>query len=329
MKIFVYNMREFDELPLFEEYCSRYSVSFDYTTDSPSPDNYGMAFGYDGISIITTSTPASMIDAMKAGGVKVISTRTIGYDHIDIEYARKVGMGVCNLTYSPETVADYTIMMMLVAFRKLPYIMRQSARNNFSLPGKLGRNLSSSTVGVIGTGRIGECLIRHLSGFGCMILANDVYEKEAVRQYAEYTSLDRLLGESDLIPLHAPALDETCHMINRDTIAKMKEGVIIVNAARGSLIDTGALVGGLKSGHIGFAALDVIENEFGLYYNDLSETGLNNKDIATLRSFDNVFFSPHMAFYTDDAVSEMVEGSVSGICAFLNGGDFPFIRSGR
>lgn len=325
MKIFVYNMREFDELPLFEKYCSRYSISFSYTTEAPSPDNYYLAYGYDGISIITTSTPASMIDAMKANGVRVISTRTIGYDHIDTAYAAQVGMGVCNLTYSPETVADYTIMMMLIACRKLPYIMRLSAQNNFSLPGKLGRNIGSCTVGVIGTGRIGECLIQHLHGFGCHILANDVFEKESVKQFAEYTSLEKLLKESDIITLHAPALDETYHMIDSKAISQMKDGVIIVNCARGALIDTEALIKGLESGHIGFAALDVIENEFGLYYNDLSSTGLDNRDITALRSFDNVFFSPHMAFYTDDAVSDMVEGSVVGINAYLTGGDFPYI----
>ena len=318
-------MREYDELPFFEKYCKEYNVDFDYTTEAPSPDNYSLANGFDGISIITTTTGPDMIDAMKADGVKVISTRTIGYDHIDIDYAKKAGIGVCNLTYSPETVADYAIMMMLIACRKLPYVMRQAEKQNYILVGKLGRNIGSCTVGVVGTGRIGTCLISHLHSFGCRILANDIYEKDEIRQYSEYTDLETLYRESDIITLHAPALNDTWHMINADTLAKMKDGVILVNCARGSLIDTAALIDGLASGKVGFAALDVIENEAGLYYNDLSGVELENKDIAVLKSFDNVFFSPHMAFYTDDAVADMVEGSVEGIVSYLTDGIFPYI----
>jgi len=325
IKIFVYNAREFDELPFFEKYCSEYGVAFDFTKEAPSPDNYHLAKGYDGISIITTETGPDMIDAMKANGVKVISTRTIGYDHIDVEYAKKAGIGVCNLTYSPATVADYAVMMMLIACRKLPYVMQQAEKQNYALNGKLGRELGSCTIGVIGTGRIGSCVINELSGFGCRILANDVMEKEDVKRHAEYTDLDTLLKESDIITLHAPALDDTWHMINEHTISKMKDGVIIINCARGSLIDTDALIAGLQAGKIGFAGLDVIENEFGLYYNDLSGVELDNKDIARLKSFDNVFLSPHMAFYTDEAVANMVEGSVAGIVSYLTDGKYPYI----
>ena len=148
MKIFVYTLREFDELPFFEKFSKQYGVEFGYTTQSPGPENYNLAKGYDAIYIITTPTTAEMIDAMKENGVKVISTRTIGYDHIDVKHAFEVGMGVTNVTYDPASVADYTIMLMLIACRKLRYIMDKANVQDYTLKGKLGREISKSTVGV-------------------------------------------------------------------------------------------------------------------------------------------------------------------------------------
>ena len=258
MKIFVYTLREFDELPFFEKFSKQYGVEFGYTTQSPGPENYHLAKGYDAISIITTPTPAEMIDAMKENGVKVISTRTIGYDHIDVKHAFEVGMGVTNVTYDPASVADYTIMLMLIACRKLRYIMDKANVQDYTLKGKLGREISKSTVGVIGTGRIGQTVIEHLSGFGCRILAYDIFPKDAVRQHAEYVDLDILYAESDIITLHAPALEDNYHMIDETAFSKMKDGVILVNCARGQLVDTEAMIRNLSNGKIGFAALDVI-----------------------------------------------------------------------
>ena len=266
-----------------------------------------------------------MIDRLKKGGVKVISTRTIGYDHVDIKYAHEAGIGVTHVTYDPDSVADYTIMMMLIACRKLPFIMAKSAAQDFTLKGKIGKQIAGSTVGVIGTGRIGKRVIDHLSGFHCRILAYDVYESESVKAHAEYTDLDTIYRESDIITLHAPALESTYHMLDEEAFSKMKDGVIIVNCARGHLIDTDAMINNLVNGKIGFAALDVIENELEIYYKDLSGTIIDIPEMAVLKSFPNVFFSPHMAFYTEEAVANMVENSIIGIKAYLEGEDHPFI----
>lgn len=325
MKIFFYTLREFDELEYLQKFAEKYGVEYGYTTEYPSPDNYGLAAGYDAISIITTPTPAEMIDAMKDNSVRVISTRTIGYDHIDVEHAFEVGMGVTNVTYDPSSVADYTIMLMLIACRRLRYIMDKAAVQDYTLQGKIGREISKSTVGVIGTGRIGRTVIEHLSGFGCRILANDIFPNDSVRKYAEYVDLDTLYRESDIITIHAPALEDNYHMIDGDAFAKMKDGVIFVNCARGQLVDTDALIAALTSGRVGFAALDVIEKELGIYYKDLSGTIIDNPEMAVLRSFYNVFFSPHTAFYTEEAVANMVENSIIGSLAYLNGEDHPFI----
>jgi lactate dehydrogenase-like 2-hydroxyacid dehydrogenase len=325
MKIFVYNMREFDELPYFEEFSKKYGMEFGYTTEFPGPDNYKLAEGYDALSIITTPTPAEMIDAMKENGVKVISTRTIGYDHIDVAHAHEVGIGVANVTYGPATVSEFAIMLMLMACRKMKVTMKKAARQDFTLEDKLGKELQNCTVGIIGTGRIGAMTARQLSGFGCRILAYSRHEKDEVKEFAEYTDLDTLLKESDIISLHAHANDETFHMINEEAFAKMKDGVIIVNTARGQLINTKDLIAALDSGKVGFAALDVIENEIGMYYKDLSGVTIDNPDMYHLQTYDNVIITPHHAFYTKEAVAGMVENSIIGIKAYLDGEDHEFI----
>lgn len=325
MKIFVYNMREFDELPRFEKYAKEYGIEFDYTTEAPSPDNYHLAKGYDGLSIITTITPAEMLDAMKENGIKVISTRTIGYEHIDLNHAKEIGMGICNVTYDPASVAEYTIMMILLGCRKMRYVMERAEVQDFTLNGKLARELIHSTVGVIGTGRIGSHVIKILKGFGAKILCYDIYPREEIKEMAEYVDLETLYKESDIITLHAPATEDNYHMLNKDAFEKMKDGVIIVNCARGHLINTGDMIDYLTNGKIGIAALDVLEREAGLYYNDLSGRVIDNPEMATLKKMQNVIFAPHMAFYTEEAVSNMVENSIKGIKAYLTGEDDPFI----
>ncbi len=325
MRIFVYNMRDFDELPFFKKYAEKYDIELGYTTEFPGPENWHYADGYDGISILTTPTEADMIDRLKEGGVKVISTRTIGYDHVDVEYAKRSGIGVTHVTYDPDSVADYTIMMMLIACRKLPFIMKKAAAQDFTLKGKIGKQIAGSTVGVIGTGRIGKRVIGHLSGFGCKILAYDICPDDSVGSHAEYVDLETLYRESDIITLHAPALGSSYHMLDEKAFSEMKDGVIIVNCARGHLIDTDAMIKNLVNGKIGFAALDVIENELEIYYKDLSGTIIDIPEMAVLKSFPNVFFSPHMAFYTEEAVADMVENSIIGIKAYLEGKDHPFI----
>ena len=225
-------------------------------------------------------------------GLKCIATRTIGYDHIDVEYAKELGLGVIHISYSPNSVADYTIMMMLMGCRKMKHIMERAAIQDYTLKGKLGQELPDCTVGIIGTGRIGRTVIRHLSGFGCKMLAYDLYENDEVKQYAQYTDLETLYKECDIITLHAPATEDNYHMIGTDAIAKMKQDVIIINCARGALIDTDALIDGIESGKVGFAGLDVVEHESGLYYFDRMGEPLHNPRLAILRSYSNVVCQP-------------------------------------
>ena len=310
MKIFAYNLRDFDEKPVFIETCEKLGVEYGYTSEYLSLENAHLAEGYDGISILTNPVDAQLAQKFYDLGVRHISTRTIGMDHIDIDYCRKIGMKVSNITYTPDTVADYTVMMILMAIRKMPLLMKKAELQDFSLQGKIARELRTCTVGVIGTGRIGKAVIRDLSGFGCRILCYDVDPSPDDVYSAEYVSLDKLLAESDIISLHAPGIPETFHMIGADEIAGMKRGVIIVNCARGMLIDTDAMIKALKTGQIGYAALDTIEHEDNLYYKDLCGSVLDLPQRAELLSLPNVLLSSHMAFYTEQAVSDMIHNSI-------------------
>ena len=325
MRMFVFSMRTFDELPCFEKYCPKYGIEYDYTMETPCMDNLDLAKGYDVVNVITTVFDQPMLKKLHDMGVKCIATRTIGYDHIDVDYAKSLGMGVIHISYSPNSVADYAIMMMLMGLRRMPHIMERANIQDYTLKGKIGRELPDCTVGVIGTGRIGRTVIRHLSGFGCKMLAYDLYENEEVKQYAEYTDLDTLLKSSDVITLHAPATDDNYHMIDAAAIEKMKQDVVIINCARGALMDTDALIDGIESGKVGFAGLDVVEHESGLYYFNRMGEPLHNPKLAILRSYSNVLVSPHTAFYTEEAVANMAENSIIGAMKYMNGEDTPYL----
>ena len=321
MRIFFYALREYDEQKYVEKFAEQYSFEYGYTSDYPSMDNVQLAKGYDAISIITNPMYPEILKAFYAEGVRYISTRSIGYEHIDVGCAHSLGMRVAHVVYSPNSVANYAIMLILMACRNMPWIMKKADCQDYSLKGKVGRELSTSTVGVIGTGNIGKTVVKHLSGFGCRILAYSLFEDEEVKKYAEYVSLDELLRESDIITLHVPGNAENTHLIDADAFEKMKDGVIVVNTARGLIIDTRALIASLKSGKVGFAALDTFEGEAGLYYLNKETQRLDNDNMALLKSFPNVILSPHMAFYTEQAVSDMVENSIRGLLGFESGDD--------
>ena len=313
MKIFAYALREFDEKELYISACEETGVEYGYTSEYPSLDNASLAEGYEGISIITNPIGPELAQAFYDLGVRHISTRTIGMDHIDIDYCRKIGMKVSNISYTPNTVADYTVMLILMALRKMPLLMKKAELQDFSLEGKLGRELRTCTVGIIGTGRIGKTVIRDLSGFGCRILCYDVNPEPEAAAPGTYVSLDTLLQESDIISLHAPGIPETFHMIGAKEIGRMKPGVILVNCARGLLIDTDAMIDALISGQIGYAALDTIEHEENLYYRNLCGVPLDRPQRAKLLSLPNVLLTSHMAFYTEQAVGDMVRNSVRSL----------------
>lgn len=319
VRIAVYNYRDFDEAQFFEKFRDVYNAEYVIIREAPSPENAHLAAGCQGVTVITTAITEEIIRVWKDVGVKHISTRTIGYDHVDVEAAKRHGITVSNVTYSTGSVADYTVMLILMALRKMKMIMRRADAMDYSLPGSLGRQIGGLTVGVVGTGRIGQHVIRNLSGFGCRILASDPFENESVKQYASYVDRETLFRQSDVITFHVPALPDTHHIVNRETITLMKDGVVLVNTARGSVIDTPALLDALESGRIGAAALDVIENELGIFYGDYKYEVIGHREMSILKDLPNVLMLPHMAFYTENAVSDMVEHSIASIAMEARG----------
>lgn len=319
VKLFVYAMREFDELPFFKAACEKLGVEFTYTCDYQCLDNTGLAKGADVVVLMPATTDRAMIQAWHDLGVKHIATRNIGYDHIDTAAARELGMHVSNATYTPESVADYAIMMAMMLLRRMPQICDRARVQDYTLRGKMGRCLADCTVGVVGTGRIGSTVINHLKGFGCDILAYDVYPNDRVAESATYVDLDELLSRADVVSLHAPLMASNHHMIDEHAFSLMKDDAVLVNTARGGLIDTEALIATLEQGRLAGVALDVLEQEDGLYYANRVGDVIANRQMAILRSFPNVILSPHTAFYTDTDVRQMVEGAVEASVAMMSG----------
>ena len=325
MKVTVYNCREFDEKELFLKYGKELGIELLLCPDAPHMENAALAKGSTCIDIITSPMPAELLKAFADVGVKYVTTRTIGYDHIDVKAAKELGLTVANAPYGPYGVADYAVMLILMTIRKMKRIIERTTIQDYSLKGIQGRELKDLTVGVIGTGRIGQRVLENLTGFGCKRIAYDLYENDQVKASGvPYVTLDEMWQSADVITLHAPLTDDNYHMINEQAIAKMKDGVMLVNTARGGLIDSAALIDGIESGKIGGAGLDVVENEFGLYYYDHKSDILNNRELAILRGFPNVTVTHHMAFYTDDYVVTVVRDSLLGCKCFMEGRENPW-----
>lgn len=319
MKLFVYAMREFDELGFFTTLCEERGIKLGWSPKYCTPETVDLAAGYDAISVTPSTVGRDLLTRLHELGVRVMATRSIGVDHIDLAAARELGIGVSHTAYEPDSVADYAIMLAMMCLRRIPQIVDRGRLQDYTLRGKIGRNISHMTVGVVGTGRIGGTAIDHLAGFGCELLAYDPYPRDTVAQKATYVSLDELVAKSDVITLHAPSTADNHHMLDARRFGLMKDGVVIVNTGRGALIDTDALIDALEAGKVGGAALDVLEHEDGLYYNDRVGDCIANRQMAVLRSFPNVILTPHTAFYTDVDVRQMAETVVEGAYALLNG----------
>ena len=318
-KVFFYTLRPYDERGLAQRLAPKMGIEFGYTQEYPTLENAALAAGYDAVSVTPCDMSAPMVRRFHELGVKVICCRSIGYDHVDRETARELGMKVSNVDYPPNGVANFAIMLMLMSLRKAGHILKRGEAQDYSLKGKIGRDISTCTVGVIGTGRIGRTVLQHLSGFGCRLLAYDLYQNDEVKQIAEYVPLETLLAECDVITLHTNATEENHHLIDAKAIAAMNPGAVIIHTARGKLIDSDALIAGLESGKLGGAALDVLENENGLYYYNRMGDVIPNPELAALRSMPNVILTDHTAFYTEEDVESMVQGVLESAQALVNG----------
>lgn len=304
---------ESDEIASFQEMARRFNVTPTITNEAVSETNVELAAGNQCISIGHKSNVThSTLLALRHIGVTYISTRSIGFNHIDVEFAASIGISVGNVAYSPDSVADYTLMLLLMMLRNAKSTINRTAIGDFRLNDVRGKELRDLIVGVIGTGRIGAAVIDRLQGFGCRILAYDHHPKIP----ANYVLLDELLARSDIITLHTPLNIETHHLINHQRLSQMKDGAFVINTSRGSLIDTLALIGALESSKLGGAALDVIENEEGIFYADYRKRPIKNELLLRLQKMPNVVITPHAAYYTDHALRDMIENSIINCLKF-------------
>ena len=302
-----------DEAALFREMGPGLRVTPVMTDEAVSEANVGLALGNRCISVgHKAPIPNHTLDALSRAGVEYISTRSVGDNHIDVEYAASLGITVGTVAYSPDSVADYTLMLMLMALRHTKSVLHRSGAHDYRLNDAPGRELRDLTIGVIGTGRIGAAVMDRLRGFGCRIVAYDNRPGTA----ADYVSLDELLRQSDIVTLHTPLTADTHHLLDRRRIKQMKAGSIVINTGRGPLLDTEALIRALDRGHLGGAALDVLEGEEGIFYADCRDEPIASSALRHLQELPNVLISPHTAYYTDHALRDVVENSLANCLAF-------------
>lgn len=250
------------------------------------------------------------LEILKRIGVRHIALRCAGYNNVDLQAAKDLGLKVTRVpAYSPHAVAEHALALLLTLNRKIHRAHNRVRELNFSLNGLVGFDLHGKTAGIIGTGKIGRITAEILRGFGVRVLAYDIFPDTAwaASHQIHYSSLEELLRNSDILSLHSPLTPETHHLLNKDTLALTKPGVFIINTSRGKLIDTTALISGLKSRHLGGVALDVYEEEAGIFYEDLSGTVLQDDELSRLLSFPNVLITSHQAFLTHEALTQIAE----------------------
>ena len=320
MKILFYDTKPYDK-DTFEHELPKYpDVQIDYLKTDISPKTAPLARGYDGIcAFVSSDLGTATLDVLHECGVKLILMRCAGFNNIDLETAAKYGMTILRVPgYSPEAVAEHAMALALAVNRHLHKSYIKVRENNFSLMGLMGFNFHQKTAGIIGTGKIGAAMARICHGFGMKVIAYDVYQNPSL-DFVTYVSLDELLSSSDLISLHCPLMDSTYHMINKDTIEKMKDNVILINTSRGGLIKTDDLILGIRARKFFGVGLDVYEEETPNVFEDRSDEILEHSTTARLLSFPNVIITSHQGFFTEEALEAIAETTLSNAVSYEKG----------
>ncbi|MFS2840542.1 2-hydroxyacid dehydrogenase [Parabacteroides merdae] len=314
-KIAFFGAKPYD-IASFDKVNEKYNYDIRYYKGHLNPNNVVLTQDTDAVCIfVNDTTDAAVIDAMVDNGVKLLALRCAGFNNVDLKAAKGKLPVVRVPAYSPYAVAEYSLALMLSLNRKIHRAYWRTRDGNFSLNGLMGFDMHGKTIGIIGTGKIAKILIRLLKGFGMRILAYDLYPdmKFAGEEGISYVSLDELYRESDIISLHCPLTDQTKYMIDKDSIDKMKEGVMIINTGRGLLINTNDLIEGLKEKKIAAAGLDVYEEEGEYFYEDKSDKIIDDDVLARLLSFNNVIVTSHQAFFTKEALHNIAETTLQNI----------------
>jgi D-lactate dehydrogenase len=294
---------------------------FVFFEDRLTPRTAALGAGFPALcAFVNDDLSAPTLETLATGGTRLIALRCAGFNQVDLKTAERLGISVRRVpAYSPYAVAEFAIGMILTLNRKYHRAFNRVREGNFGIDGLLGFDLHGSTVGIVGTGKIGCLTARPLAAMGCRVLGFDPMENPAFREIGEYASLDRIFAESDILSLHAPLTPETRHLVNATTLAKMKRGAMLINTSRGALVDAGAVIAALRSGQVGALGLDVYEQEADVFYEDLSGEVLQDDVLHQLIGFPNVLITSHQAFFTDTALRNIAETTIANLDDYAAG----------
>jgi D-lactate dehydrogenase len=287
-----------------------------------SAQTVALAAGFDAVcSFVNDRVDRDVLARLVAGGVRLVALRCAGFNHVDLEAAAQLGVAVVRVPeYSPHAVAEHAVALVLALNRKIHRAHARIREGNFSLDGLLGFDLHGKVVGIAGTGRIGRAAAQIFHGFGCRVLAHDPEPAPALRALGiPYAPLDELYHRADILSLHVPLTPATRHLVDAAALARMRRGVMLINTGRGALIDTRALIGALKTGHVGAAGLDVYEEEEGVFFEDLSDQVIQDDVLARLLTFPNVIITAHQGFFTREALAAIASTTLASATAFERG----------
>ena len=321
MKILFYDTKSYDKNSFEKELQNFPGIEIDYLKTDLVPRTASLAEGFDAVcAFVSSDANADALRILHEKGVKLVLMRCAGFNNVDLDAARQLGIRVMRVPgYSPEAVAEHAMALALACNRRLYKAYNKVRENDFSLNGLMGFNFYQKTAGIIGTGKIGAAMCRICRGFGMKVIAYDVYENDSLKDFVTYVSLEELLAQSDLISLHCPLMDNTYHMVNIETIRKMKDGVILVNTSRGALVKTADLIEGIRMHKFAGVGLDVYEEETNNVFEDRSDEILEHSTTARLLSFPNVMITSHQGFFTEEALGAIARTTLQNAMDYSEG----------
>lgn len=321
MRILFYDTKNYDKSSFDQIKIDYPDIRIEYTKSDLDPRTAALAEGFDAVcAFVNSDIGPQTLSILHEKQVGLILMRCAGFNNVDIDTAKEYDIRVMRVPgYSPEAVAEHAMALALACNRRLHKAYSKVRENDFSLSGLMGTNFHEKTAGIIGTGKIGAAMCRICQGFGMRVIAYDIYENPTLKSFVEYVSLDTLLADSDLISLHCPLMDSTYHMINIDTIRKMKDGMILVNTSRGALVKTQDLIEGIRMHKFAGVGLDVYEEEINNVFEDRSEEILEDSTTARLLSFPLVMITSHQGFFTKEALTAIAETTLLNAADYMAG----------
>jgi D-lactate dehydrogenase len=321
MKTAVFSARRYDKSMLADANANA-GHELRFLEDRLTPATALLAEGCEAVCVfVNDNVDAEVLGILAQQGTRLVATRSTGYNHIDAQAAQRLGIAVVRVTdYSPHSVAEFAVGLLLAVNRKIARASVRTRDGNFDLDGLMGFDLHGKTVGVVGTGKIGLIFARIMAGFGCTVLGHDMYPVAAFEALGgRYVGTDELLDCSDVVSLHCPLTPQTHHVVTAASLARAKRGFILINTSRGGLIDTETVIAALKTGQLGGLAIDVYEQEASLFFQDLSSTVITDDVIQRLVSFPNVIVTGHQAFFTVEAIGQIMRTTIESITDFERG----------